>query len=155
VRLSVTAGDCSAKSIISEMVGTKKSPAVTDSRTEAHDYAARLTNIYEQLAAKKYLLAGIREDFSVTHYFELKATFKVPKFNVHVYAGDKKAKQKLPIKNAHLYQDLVTLRNELCQELNVPVYMVADTKMLVEVSNSLPQTPEELMRIKGFGKMKV
>jgi hypothetical protein len=27
--------------------------------------------------------------------------------------------------------------------------------MLVAVSNSLPQTPEELMRIKGFGKMKV
>ncbi len=142
--------------VISEIMDlAEQSPAVTDSRTEALDYAARLTNIYEQLAAKKHLLAGIREDFSVTHYFELKATFKVPKFNVHVYAGDKKTKQKLPIKNAHLYQELATLRNELCQELNVPVYMVADTKMLVEVSNLLPQTPEELMRIKGFGKMKV
>src|SRR5574344_1138803 len=151
----IAASDFFVPAISEIMDLAEQSPAVTDSRTEALDYAARLTNIYEQLAAKKHLLAGIREDFSVTHYFELKATFKVPKFNVHVYAGDKKTKQKLPIKNAHLYQELATLRNELCQELNVPVYMVADTKMLVEVSKSLPQTPEELMRIKGFGKMKV
>lgn len=133
----------------------EQSPAVTDSRTEALDYTARLTNIYELLAAKKHLLAGIRDDFSVTRYFELKATFKVPKLNVHAYAGDKKAKQKLPIKHARLYHELATLRNELCQDLNLPVYMVANTKMLVEVSNTLPQTPEELAGIKGFGKIKV
>ena len=151
----VAASDFFVPAISEIMDLAEQSPAVTDSRTEALDYTTRLTNIYEQLAVKKYVLAGIKEDFSVNHYFELKATFKVPRFNVHAYAGDKKTKQKLPIKNAHLYQELATLRNDICKEFNAPVYMVADTKMLVEVSNKLPQTPEELMSIKGFGKMKV
>ena len=151
----IAASDFFVPAISECMDLAEQSPAVTDSRTEALDYVNRLTNIYEQLAAKKHLIAGMKENFSVNHYFELKATFKVPKLTIHAYSGDKKTKQKLAIKNAHLYQELAALRNDMCKEYNAPVYMVADTKMLVEVSNLLPQTPEELMRINGFGKMKV
>ena len=151
----IAASDFFVPAISECMDLAEQSPAVTDSRTEALDYVNRLTNIYEQLSAKKHLILGMKTDFSVNHYFELKATFTVPKLTIHAYSGDKKTKQKLAIKNAHLYQELAALRNDICKEYNAPVYMVADTKMLVEVSNLLPQTPEELMRIKGFGKMKV
>ena len=41
------------------------SPVVTDSRTEATDYRERITNLYEQVAEKRHLMANMRNDISI------------------------------------------------------------------------------------------
>ena len=131
------------------------SPVVTDSRTEATDYRERITNIYEQASEKRYLVLNIRNDISIQHYFQCKADFKVPRLSIKCYAAE--TKQRPPVKTNHvrLYQALAVLRNQICEQYNMPVYMVASTATLVEISNRLPQNAKDLARIKGFGKVKV
>ena len=137
------------------MMLIEASPVVTDSRTEATDYKERLTNIYEQIAEKRHLIVGIATNFSVSHYFEVKSQFTVPKLALKCYAGDTKQKSTIKSEHIELYSALVTLRNKLCGLHDLPVYMVASTKTLVELSNKLPSTPTQLAEIKGFGKVKV
>lgn len=130
-------------------------PAVTDSRTEATDFAERLSNIYALLAEKAHVIAGIAAEPSVDRYFALRSSFVLKPLKLHIYSGDRKAKQKLPVKNVELYKRLQAVRNDLCEEYGVPVVAVANAKMLVEMSEKMPQTADELLQIKGFGKIKV
>lgn len=132
----------------------EQTPAVTDSRTEATDFAERLSNIYGLLAEKAHVIAGIAAEPSADRYFALRASFELKPLKLHAYAGDRKARQKLPVKNTALYKRLLAVRNDLCEEYNAPVTAVANAKMLVEMSDKMPQTTDELLKIKGFGKIK-
>ncbi len=129
------------------------SPLTTDSRTEAEEYAERLKGLYEMVAQREWTVKGIRDDYSVSNYFEVKASFRTPRFTVRAYAGES---VRALIKTEHpaLYKLLAAKRNEICEERSLPVYMVASTKMLAAMADALPATVEELMKIKGFGKAK-
>jgi superfamily II DNA helicase RecQ len=58
--------------------------------------------------------------------------------------------------NAQEYdEDIVSLfRNRISKEENLPVYIVASVKTLVQMADYLPETEKELLRIHGFGKVK-
>ncbi|HBK94551.1 MAG TPA: hypothetical protein DDZ69_05995, partial [Porphyromonadaceae bacterium] len=45
-------------------------------------------------------------------------------------------------------------RNRISKEENLPVYIVASVKTLVQMADYLPETEKELLRIHGFGKVK-
>jgi len=47
------------------------------------------------------------------------------------------------------------MRNKLCEPQNLPIYIVAGSKTLFEMSEYLPQTEKELLEINGFGAAKV
>jgi hypothetical protein len=47
------------------------------------------------------------------------------------------------------------LRNKLCEPHDLPIYLVAGSKTLNEMSNYLPQNEKELLQINGFGPSKV
>jgi hypothetical protein len=47
------------------------------------------------------------------------------------------------------------LRNELCEPFNTPIYLVAGSKTLHEMSEFLPLSENELLKISGFGAAKV
>ena len=132
----------------------EQTPAVTDSRTEAIDFTDRLSNIYGLLAEKMHLIKGITSEPSVDQYFALRASFQLQQLQLHAYSGDRKAKQKIEVKDAELYKQLLSCRNDLCEEFNAPVNAVANVKMLVDIANQKPKTLTELRKIKGFGKVK-
>lgn len=59
------------------------------------------------------------------------------------------------IANGKLYANLKTWRKEVAAENNVDDYMVIPMKTLLEISEKLPTTTEQLEKIKGIGKAKI
>lgn len=129
------------------------SPAISDSKTQSREYNDSLKNLLTHIAYKKHLISGIRNDYSVSNYFKIKVGFTVPVISVNAYAGAKKEIQ-ADTEHQLLFRQLVALRKELCEETQAPAYTVASTQTLLNLCHFLPHTPEELITIKGFGKIK-
>jgi uncharacterized protein YpbB len=130
------------------------SPAVTDSKLQAKNFNEAAKELFISLAEKKYLLQGLSEGFSVEAYYRRKKSFVVPSLTMNAYVTASSEEKKEIIHPALHYQ-LRELRNKICEQKSVAVFMVASTKSIDEMVRYLPQTPEELMKISGFGKAKV
>ncbi|MDT3402984.1 DNA helicase RecQ [Mucilaginibacter terrae] len=61
----------------------------------------------------------------------------------------------VPIYEAGLLQDLKSIRYNLAMGENVPAYLIVSDATLLEIATYLPQTPNELSRISGFGEVKL
>jgi ATP-dependent DNA helicase RecQ len=46
------------------------------------------------------------------------------------------------------------LRDSICDETGLPIYLVASGKTLDELAEFLPQNTDELQKVSGFGKVK-
>ena len=128
----------------------------TDSKTQAQTFNDDFKNLFSTLAQKRHITIGIMSTFSVEHYFNARKSFLVPSFKVDAYSG----KNDITIKHfdtSHpkLLQRLRVLRNQICQEKNLPVYLVASSATLEELTNYLPLTLNDLAKISGFGNAKI
>jgi hypothetical protein len=133
----------------------RQSPATTDSKTHASDFNDGLKSLFVNAAQKNFMLNEMKQKFTVEDYFALKNTFTVPEFKVNAYAGSASAKVTMNTRYPDLFRKLAILRNQICEPDNMPIYLVAQTKTLNEMSNFLPQTKTELLQISGFGEAKV
>jgi len=151
-RLSAAAGFFEEK--ISDLLETlRQSPASTDSRGNAMEYNEAVKEIFSDLALKIHILNGLTKDSGINRFFELRNSFLQPPFNVNAYAQAASTKEKLT--NPKLYHLLVNERNKICEPQNLPIYIVAGSKTLFEMSEYLPQSKDELMEISGFGPGKI
>ena len=132
----------------------RQSPAVSDSRANASDYNHGIKIIFSNIAQKSFLMKGLKLKFTVEDYFILKNTFIVPDFNVNAYAKIS-SKQKLTTRQPELYRMLMHLRNQICEPKDLPIYLVAGSQTLNEMSDFLPQNDHDLLQISGFGPVKV
>ena len=132
----------------------RQSPASTDSRDNARDYNDQLRVNFAFIAQKKHVFNGLKSPFSVENYFSIKNTFLLPDFEVNAYTKTGKSKS-IVSKNPSLYYELLTLRNEICEPRNLPIYIVAGSDTLLEMAEFLPLTSADLLKIKGFGPAKV
>ena len=132
----------------------QKSPAVTDSRLLAKDYHEKLHEIHALLAEKKYLFTICENGFDATLWHQKKKEFILPAFIVNAYAG---ASSHTVTQSPHpvLHDQLRTLRDDICAKKNQPIYIVAGSVTLHEMSRYLPQNFDELAQISGFGKAKL
>ncbi len=48
----------------------------------AKEYKETLKMIFTELSLKNHLIGGIRKDYSIQHYYQLKDTFKIPRFSL-------------------------------------------------------------------------
>lgn len=138
------------KSVI-EMI--LQSPAITDSSIYAKEYNETLREIYTQLAMQNFMLQGFSGKFNMEIFHKRKKSFLAPSFGVNAYAGA--ADKKPELAHPALYYELKKLRDGICSRKNLPIYFVASSKTLEEMTTYLPQTTEELELISGFGKTKV
>lgn len=138
--------------IIIEML--QQSPATTDSRENARDYNDQLRTFFGFLAQKQHIMKRIEVPFIADKYFSLKNNFFMPDFKPNAYAKTG-ASSKVSTRHPKLYYQLLSLRNEICDPENIPIYLVAGSKTLTEMADYLPQTENELLRITGFGPAKV
>jgi len=131
-----------------------QSPAQTDSRDNGREYSDQLTDLFAILAQKTSILKGLKGDFDVESYFVLKNTFILPDIKINAYAktGDRKQASSV---HPQLYYQLLTLRNKICEPNDLPIYLVAGSKTLLEMADYLPLTEKDLLRINGFGTAKV
>lgn len=132
----------------------RQSPAVTDSKLHATDYNDGIRMIFSNVAQKSYLMKGLKLKFTVEDFFVLKNTFAVPDFVVNAYSKTS-SKQKLTTRQPELYRKLMLLRNQICEPHDLPIYLVAGSQTLNEMSDYLPQNDKDLLRISGFGPAKV
>lgn len=131
-----------------------QSPAVTDSRTRATEYNEELNELHVQLSHKIYNLSLCTEGFSLDEYNTQKNKFTVKQLPVNAYSA---ASNNYKTDNPHwgLYKQLKDLRDLICKEEDAPIYLIAKSETLDELSRYLPQTPEELKQVSGFGKAKI
>jgi superfamily II DNA helicase RecQ len=111
------------------------------------------TKTIEELTHVKYeCMQNLENGFNITNYIECKA-----KAIINTNKKKFKSKQKkieLSIKHGDLYLKLKLWRNNLAQEMVKPAYIIASNEQLVDISNMLPLTSDELFLIKGFRKSK-
>src|SRR5690554_195694 len=136
------------------MNSLKKSPATTDSRTNAKLYDEAISSIYTEIALKKHLISATYNNFSVELYYQSRNKFVMPDFNVKSYSRGKTSVQ-LKSNNPDLLNELVQIRNYISENESLPPYMVAQTKTLVQMADYMPQTDKDLIKIYGFGKKKL
>lgn len=130
------------------------SPATTDSRENAKEYNDQLRTAFGYFAQKKHIFNKMQQPFMVEDYFVLKNTFLLPDFTPNAY-NKTNTKKAIASKNQKLYYELLTVRNEICEPYDLPIYLVAGSKSLLEMADYLPQTEKDLLRITGFGPTKV
>lgn len=130
------------------------SSAISDSRKIAQEFDQYWDDLYSQNQLKMHWIAGIRRGFTTELYFKLRNNFILPKVNVSAYSRTSKRKS-LPASNhPELSQMLYELRNSIVDETGIPIYMVASSQSISEMSNYLPQNKKELLKIHGFGEVR-
>ncbi len=131
-----------------------ESPATTDSKENAKVYNEGFKNLYENLALQVYMMKKLQHPFVAEQYFILKNKFIVPEVKINAYSKAK-APKTIKVKHPNLYFKLLELRNQISDNDNIPIYLIAANKTLVEMADYLPFTEKELLQIHGFGKVKV
>jgi hypothetical protein len=127
-------------------------PIVTDSRLHAKEISEALKEIFSGLSIKKYLMEVLFGAFDIETYHKRKKDFILPAFSVNVYAGEAKERTESP--HPALHQRLRKLRDNICSKADLPIYIIAGTNTLDEMSRYLPQTLVEIRKISGFGDAK-
>ncbi len=135
-----------------QMIST--SPAVTDSRQYAISYNESLQQVHTLLSKQQHLIKSCSNGFSVAAYHQHKKNFVPEKLHVNAYAGVASS-QKTESPHPVLYHKLRKLRDAICEQEDLPIYFVAASNTLHELSRYLPQNLEELAKISGFGKAKI
>jgi len=138
------------KSLIETILRT---PVVTDSTMHAKEVNEMLREVYNQLAQCNFLLQGFRGKFNMENFHRRKKSFVTPSFGVNSYAGV--SEKKVEFSHPELYYELKKLRDHICSKKNLPIYFVASSKTLEEMTTYLPQNTEELQQISGFGRSKL
>lgn len=139
---------------ISLVVDTlKEMPATTDNKKTARIYDDDMLDIFTVCEQKKYLIQGIKDNFDIKIYSDLNNNFKLPSWNFTIYSRTTPASvsKSLHPKLMHL---LFQLRNNIADETHLPIYLVAGSKTISDMSDYLPQNKKELLLIKGFGEKK-
>ncbi len=126
------------------------SPATTDNKSNGQEYENNLLTIYTLVSQKQHLIKGLKPVFSVEEYFSLRNKFAFTPPSIKAYATVHT--DAITTKYPDLLRTLTQTRNIIAEHFNIPVYMVARTRSLMEMAEYLPLTHKELTKIHGFGK---
>jgi hypothetical protein len=132
----------------------KKSSAISDSKANASRYNDDLEKVFYSVGERLHIYGNMGDGFTVEQYFMAKGTFVAPTFAVNAFAGtnpSKKTEARYPI----LFYRLMDYRRNVCDENDIPLYLVASTQALTEVATFLPQTLGDLLKLSGFGEATV
>lgn len=136
------------------LMAIQQSPAITDNRQIASEYNETILSIFSLLSEKKHLFENCLEGFDAENWHHKKRSFRLPPLLVNAYAGSTHNKTTQSQHPALLMQ-LRKLRDKICEQKDLPIYIVAGTRTLEEMVRYLPQTTRELEMISGFGKTKI
>ena len=131
----------------------QQSPALTDSRMHSKEYNDSIKELFALLAMKKFMLEGFNGQFDMEAFHRRKQKFVLPFIAVNAYAGasQKRTESIHPV----LHQQLRRVREIICSKKDLPIYIVAGSTTIDEMTLYLPQTLEELRKISGFGDAKI
>jgi hypothetical protein len=125
----------------------------TDSKILAGDLYKQIQQLYDEVCFKYHVIKGTLQGFAIDNHLQHKKVFKKITLSINFYSGVSSV-VKTDIPHPDLYRLLKNKRDEICDEKNQPVYLVAKTSTLVEMVLYLPQTITQLNNIAGFGPVK-
>jgi hypothetical protein len=131
----------------------EKTTLETDSRTISSELNKSMGLIHKEICLKIFLLEGVEKGFEISNYLEHKRKFQKPTFSFNSYAGASNYDNS-SLAHPALYKKLRKKRDDICAQKNTPIYLVASSNTLEEMSSYLPQTEHDLNLIKGFGPIK-
>ena len=102
---------------------------------------------------KQFLFQGFGGRLDIDAWHSRKRRFITPAFAVNAYAGA--SSQKTESAHPELYIELKTLRDAICAQEQIPIYYVAGSVTLNEMTRYLPLTLADLRKINGFGDAKI
>ena len=115
-----------------------------------HDSARDLFN---DLSFRLHMISGNGVFMDTDAWYRHKSQFRQPPFYINIYAG--KNEDTDNPSHPELQKALRILRDQLADEKQVPIYMVAGKQTIVEMAEYLPTNESEIMRIHGFGPAKM
>ena len=133
----------------------KNCSLTTESKEAATELNELLQLLFEALYQKSSLIKTIEQGFVFSDFVKHKLNLVYPDFKINVYASAKNTKVSVDVKHPKLYRELLLQRDEICNETHKPIYMVASNKTLIELTNYMPDNPQSLLKISGFGEAKV
>ncbi|MBN1181077.1 MAG: HRDC domain-containing protein, partial [Bacteroidales bacterium] len=125
----------------------------TDNKAIRKTITENLERIYQSYTTHHDCLKACSSGFTISIYLSTKSVSTIEK----EVKKPKLLKENQPFINStnpELYKQLRQWRNNKADELNLPHYMIVPTKALVELSDIMPPSLKELLKIKGFGKRK-
>lgn len=125
----------------------------TDNKANARVVNDSVRELFSALSLHQHLLAGFSVSVELEDWQQKKKSFQSPGFSINVFGGASESRRGLS--HPGLYRQLKQLRDSISSRKDLPLYLVASSSTLEELASYLPQTEEELERIKGFGKVKV
>jgi hypothetical protein len=132
----------------------KESPASTDNKESASIFNEEMKDLFGVLSLKTYIMKNLQFPFSAENYFSIKNKFTIPEFSINAYSKSG-TKTKITSRHPKLYFKLLELRNNISDNESMPIYLIANTKSIQEMSDFLPLSEKDLLQIHGFGKTKV
>jgi len=133
----------------------KECSLLTESKEAATELNENLQSTFETLYTKITLLQTCLDGFVFNNFIQTKLRLKFPDYRINTYATSSNVKVSSDVAHPALYRQLMLKRDEILNEENKPVYLVANSKTLTEMTNYLPDTPDRLLKISGFGEAKV
>lgn len=128
---------------------------VTESKQAAEDLTPLLQEFSDMLFSKRELIMVCQTGFDLNKLAKKKLALKYPELKLSIYASARTIKTPLNVTHPALYRNLLLLRDRICNEEQVPVYLVAPNKTLAELVEYLPESTEQLLQISGFGPARV
>ncbi len=132
----------------------QQSPALSDNRQIAKDHDEKLQELFNNIMKKISLLEACKDGFSLENYQKQKHGFIKRTIQHNTYSGISTNTPR-DILHPELYNSLKVLRDDLCNQRNLPVYMVCSSASIEQMTNTLPKTLHDLGNIPGFGKVKL
>ncbi|OUR91333.1 helicase [Flavobacteriales bacterium 34_180_T64] len=124
----------------------------TDNKTIEKDLNKQLDSIEELIATKQLYFSKLSNGFKVTTFLESRAK------SVFLAKEKPKKPRKLVIDgttNVELFELLRELRNAIASDKDLVHYQVFTQKALYEMCETFPTNKDELLKVNGFGKVRV
>jgi ATP-dependent DNA helicase RecQ len=119
----------------------------------ALEYNETLKRLYFELSQQQFLIQQCKHGFFLNEVLQHKKNYTAPYFTVNIYAKDNK--QNIHnVSHADLFKQLKALRDSICDQKKLPIYLVASGTSLYEMAEYLPLTLQDLKKISGFGHVK-
>lgn len=137
---------------LKEFINT--STALTNDKENAKIFDATTKEVFTLISLKHTLLNEMREAFSLSTQQKIKKEFIPIGFTVSSNAKKSSGSFKHAT-HPKLYDELKSLRDEIAEQTNEQIYLIANSKTLDELATYLPQSKTELSQITGFGSSKI
>jgi len=132
----------------------QKHPVITEHKEAATVVDESLLELLGAFVKSIYFLQYCKQPFTVSGFLKHKLNLAIPPLHISSYAANKKQLATSDIPNPELYHSLKNWRDKVCEERNLPIYIVANSACLKDICTYLPLTKQHLQLLTGFGKAK-